>query len=278
MKSATSFLITILSLLPVFIYANNEANIAGARASGLAGNSISFVDFWSTENNPAGLGFLKEWGAGFFYSNPFSQKELAFKSAVFAYPLKKSSLGLSLNQFGFSDFNETKIGISYGKQLGEQLALGIQINRLSTHIGEGYGTRSTITGNVGIIAHINDKITTAAVIINPSRSKRADFDNERYPSILKLGIRYSYSEKVSAFAEIVKDVDFDPDIRIGIEYHIVKHFDLRVGYATDPARSSFGFGIDLKQFRLDFASSFDSNLGFTPRLSLSFSPKPKKKE
>lgn len=262
----------VLSILCQKQYAGNEPNTVGAKAYGLAGTSILFSDFWSAENNPAGLGFLKQWGAGLSYENQFLEKELANKSAVFSFPMAKGAFGVSFNQFGFSNFNETKFGLSYGKQLGKSLAMGIQMNHLSTHIGEGYGNQSTISGNLGLMAKITDDISMAAMIINPSRTKRAEFDDERYPSILKLGISYNYSEKVIAYSEIVKDIDFDTDLKVAIEYKIIQGLDLRLGYATNPSLSSFGFGVDLHQFHLDFASGFDSNLGFSPQVSLSYIP------
>lgn len=254
------------------LHADNSFNTIGARSYGLAGNSILFRDFWSTENNPAGLGFLKKWGAGFSYENQFLQSELSNKAVAFAYPMTSSAVGFSFTQFGFSNFQENKIGFSYGRLLAENIAMGIQLNYLSTSIGEGYGSRSTFSGNIGIQAELSDDLRIAAMIINPTRAQRADFDDEKYPSLIKIGLAYQFSNKVSGFSELNKDIDFDASLKIGVEYKALEQFVFRAGYSTEPALTAFGFGVLLKKFRLDVASGFDSNLGFSPQLSLSYRP------
>lgn len=260
-------------LVQLSVFAGKGQNTLGARSYGLAGSSILFHDFWSAENNPAGLAHVNEWGAGFSYENHFLLREFANKGFATSYPTKNGAFGLSISQFGFNVFNENKIGLSYGQKLGEKLSMGIQVNYLSTQISEGYGNSSSISGNIGIMADITDELRLAAVLINPNQSSLSEYEDERYPSLLKLGLSYSYSEKVIILSEVVKDIDFDADLKVGIEYHAVEMLYLRLGYATNPAFSTFGFGLDLQQFKLDFASGYDARLGFSPQISLSFQPK-----
>jgi len=267
-------LLTLLfQLLVCSLFAGNDKNIIGAKSFGLAGNAIQFQDIWSAENNPAGLGQLKFWGAGFSYQNQFLLKELATKSLVIAYPINNASFGLTFNQFGFSNYQENKVGIAYGQQLSENFSLGIQLNYFSTQISEGYGNKKALTGNIGLQAKITEELSLAAMAINPNNTKLADFEDERIPSILKLGLAYTFSEKVQVLTELAKDINFESNIKFGLEYQPIELLYLRVGYATTPSLSSFGFGLNLKHFTLDFASSFDSNLGFSPQVSLSYVPK-----
>jgi len=273
MKTFRFILVFLCVLSSLNLHAGNEFNPIGARAYGLAGNSILFQDFWSTENNPAGLGFLEQWGAGFSYENQFLESEFANKALAFAHPFKAAAFGLSFTQFGFSNFQENKVGLSYGRALGENIAMGVQLNYLSTSIGEGYGSRSSFSGTIGLQAKINRKISIAAVIINPNRAERAEFDDERYPSLIKLGMAYVFSKKVDAYTEVVKDIDFDANLKVGLEYQAMEKIVFRAAYATNPALTAFGFGVKLKQFQLDVASGFDSNLGFSPQLSIAYRPR-----
>ena len=263
----------LLQVLVFFLFASNDKDIIGARGFGLAGNTIQFHDIWSAENNPAGLGQLKAWGAGFSYHNQFLLSELATKALVIAYPINKASFGLSFKQFGFSAYQENKVGLAYGQQLSKNLSLGIQLNYFSTQLSEGYGAKGTLTGTIGLQAKITDKLSIAALAINPNNSKLAEFEDERIPSMLKLGLAYKFSKKVEVFTELAKDIAFEPNLKFGVEYLPIEALYFRVGYATSPNLSSFGFGLNLKQFTLDFASSFDSNLGFSPQVSLSYVPK-----
>jgi hypothetical protein len=250
----------------------NQEKAVGARSFGLANNSIQLKDFWSAENNPAGLGFQEAWGGGIAYENSFLLSELSTRSAVFAYPTTNGAFGISINQFGYSAYNENKIGISYGQKLGENIALGVQINYLNTRISEGYGSNSAISGTIGLMADLNEELTLAAVVVNPNRAKLSTIQDERYPTLLKLGLGYDFSKKVSLLTEVVKDIDYDANVKVGIEYKALEIVHFRLGYSTNPALTTFGFGLNLDQFRLDFASGFDSNLGFTPQVALSYSP------
>ena len=264
-------LIVITTLFASSFQAQNEG-VSGARAYGLAGTSSLTSDLWSTNNNPAGLAFLKKWQAGISYENQFLLSELSNKTAIVSAPAANGSFGLSVNQFGYSSFNENRIGVSYGQQLGKNISMGIQLNYSSTQIGDGYGQTNALSGNIGLLANINNELSLSAVVINPNRAKLAEFTDERLPTLLKLGLKYDFSKKVTAFTEVTKDIDYDANVRIAIEYKALDLLYFRAGYATYPALSSFGFGLNLDKFKLDFASGFHSNLGFSPQVSLSFSP------
>tara|TARA_B110000046_G_scaffold35749_2_gene39099 strand:- start:67817 stop:68152 length:336 start_codon:yes stop_codon:yes gene_type:complete len=104
-------LIVITILFTCSTWAQNEG-ITGARAYGLAGTSSLISDLWSANNNPAGLASLKKWQVGISYENQFLLSELSNKTAVVTAPVANGSFGLSINQFGYSSFNENRIGLS----------------------------------------------------------------------------------------------------------------------------------------------------------------------
>jgi len=264
-------LLVITTLFASVLCAQNEG-ITGARSYGLAGSSILNSDLWSTNNNPAGLAFLEKWNAGISYENQFLLSELSNKTAIITAPVTNGSFGLSVNQFGYSSFNENRIGLSYGQRLGKNISMGIQLNYISTQLGDGYGNTIAISGNIGLLANINKELSLSAMVINPNKAKLAEFTDERYPTLFKLGLKYDFSKKVSAFTEVAKDIDFEANVRIAIEYKALDKLHFRAGYATSPALSSFGFGLNLDRFKLDFASGFDSSLGFSPQVSLSYAP------
>ena len=69
---------------------------------------------------------------------------------------------------------------------------------------------------------------------------------------------------------------------LGYRYfnHITDIFYLRGGISTNPTLSSFGFGLQMKNFKMDISSSFHQTLGITPGISLIYQKKktPKKVE
>jgi hypothetical protein len=259
--------------ISIKLQAGGEDNSTGARSHALGQISILHQDLWNAENNPAGLGFQDQFGGGISYESPFLMNQLAYKSAVLAYPISAGSFGLSLGQFGYSQYSENKIGLSYGQRLSNTFNLGVQLNYLSTQIAEGgYGSTSALSGTIGIMAKSNEEFTLAAVVVNPNRAKRSAYRDERYPTLIKLGVAYAFSEKVRLLSEVVKDIDFDASAKVGIEYQAIDILYLRIGYDSNPALSTFGFGLKFNDFKMDFASGFHSTLGFTPQISLSFTP------
>ncbi len=199
-------------------------------------------------------------------------EELSTRDLAFLHPTSSmGSFGLHLQQFGYSLYQRNRLGISYGQRLGEGLAMGIQLNYYNLRIGEGYGNTSTYSGNIGLIGQISKQLSVAAMVMNPNRSKLAEFDDERLPTLLKLGVGYRYSQKVHTMVELIKDLDHEVDARFGIDYQVQEGFALRIGVATNPALFAFGLGYRKGGFSFDAGTQYDSRLGFSPQLSLQYS-------
>lgn len=85
---------------------------------------------------------------------------------------------------------------------------------------------------------------------------------------MKLGFNYKFSDKVLVAIETEKEIDHTAEFKTGIEYQIIRDLYLRGGISSNPSMSSFGFGLNIKQFRLDFSSSFHSSFGYIPQIGL----------
>jgi len=251
--------------------AGNENVPAAARSAGASGASVCYSDLWSAFNNQAGLASLKKITAGIYFENRFNMSELGVRGFALAIPSGESgTFALSGTFFGYSLYSEKKIGAAFSKQLGGKLRAGIQLNYLSTFIAEGYGTRSALTGEAGILAEPLNNFFIGFHIYNPTQTKIADYADERVPVIMRIGAMYRFSEKVSLSIENEKQVDADGIFKTGIEYHIAEPLYLRGGISTNPSLNSFGFGLKFGQFMFDAAASFHETLGFTPHVSLQY--------
>lgn len=260
-------ILLIFNLLP-FLGRSNGNDVIGARSLSLGGFSTTLSDVWSTNNNQAGLGFLTEITGGVSYENRFLLKETAYKSGAFALPTILGAFGLSVTSFGYSAYNETKAGLSYGQKLNDKIALGVQLNYLNIKLGQDYGQKSALTGAIGLIMNLSKEIAVGVHVYNPTRTKFADYNNERLPTIMKLGLDYKFSDKVFLAVETEKDIDFGAIARVGIEYKPINILYLRGGVSTTPTLSSFGFGLKLKDFKLELSTSFHQTLGITPGVSI----------
>jgi hypothetical protein len=139
---------------------------------------------------------------------------------------------------------------------------------LNVRLGQDYGQKSAFTGAVGLMMNLSKEIAVGVHVYNPTRTKFADYNNERLPTIMKLGLDYKFSEKVFLAVETEKDMDFGAIVRVGIEYNPIDILYLRGGISTNPTLSSFGFGLKLKDFKLDLSTSYHQTLGITPGISI----------
>jgi len=239
----------------------------GSRSSGMGNASVSLFDVWSVQNNQAGLGFQKTFAGGIVYQNLFMMKELSTKAFGLAVPVKGGTFGLCISNFGYSIYSENKIGLAFGKSFGEKISAGISMDYLSTNISE-YGKKNSFVAEAGIQVKPIKNLTLGVHIFNPTKTKLASYNDERIPTIMRLGIDYKFSEKVFVAVETEKDIEKKAMVKAGLEYKLIKELYLRAGVSSNPSLSCFGIGINLKQFKLDISSTYHSTLGFSPQVGL----------
>ncbi len=260
----------IFALLPLLSVASGENPPIGGRSAGMANASVTSTDFWSLSSNQAGIASIQNFSAGIYYENRFGIKELGLKAGAVVMPTNSGVFALSITNFGYSLYNENKIGLAYARNFSNKFSAGIQLDYLSTHIAENYGNSSAIAAELGMIFKMNSKMAIGAHIYNPTRAKIASYNDERAPTIAKLGMSYIFSEKVSIAVEAEKDIQYNPFFKAGIEYHPINQLYFRTGISTNPMLNTFGFGLELKNFNLDFATSYHQTLGFSPQFSIIF--------
>lgn len=263
------------------LFASNENTPIGGRSAAMANSSVTLSDFWSVQNNQAGLADFSHMAVGLYYENRFMVKELSLRSGAFVLPTKSGVFGLSYNYFGYSMYNEQKIGLAYARAFGQHFSMGLQLDYLSTRIAEDYGSNNTFTFELGIRTKISEGFVLAAHVFNPIGVKIENEYNEKVPTIFKLGLSYTLSDKLLFALETEKDLVYKPLIRGGIEYEIVEQAIVRIGYSTLPATTgsenfsisslyTFGFGLNLNKLQIDFSSSIHQTLGWSPQISIQY--------
>jgi hypothetical protein len=243
------------------LYSFDGVGIIGGRSAGLGRASAGLTDFWSIQNNPAGIALQQNIAAGIAYENRLLMKELGLKSVAVLVPVKFGVLGLSYNQFGYNLYNENKLGLAYAKAFGPGLRIGLQLDYLSTRFAEGYEGLNNVTFELGVQSNINEKFVVGAYIFNPVRARLSEYTDERIPVILRFGLSYHFTEKLMGVADIEKNFDFDPDLRLGLEYLLNETFYLRTGVAVNPGLFTFGTGMQISGLRFDIAASLHQVLG-----------------
>lgn len=250
------------------IFALNGNVPEGGRSSSMGGASVALSDFWSLQNNQAGMAFYNQMAAGIYFENRFLVKEMSLKSGGFILPTKSGVFGLKLSYFGYSQYNESKFGLAYARKLSKKIAVGVQLDYLLTAIGNDYGKKGLVTFEIGILTQINEHLSIGAHVFNPINAKIAEYNNERIPAVFRMGAAYAFDEKLTITAEVEKDTEFDPMAKFGIEYRIIKEIYVRGGIASNPGLYSFGFGVNIGGLKLDFSSSINTVLGYSPQISM----------
>ena len=276
MKNVFTLLFLISSITLQLSAQNGTPQNAGARGAAMGNASVTFTDINSAFSNQAGLAFLEELSFTAYGERRFLAEGLNSFLFAAAYPIDKiGTVGLTINYFGFNAYNEQKIGLSYARKLAKNFSLGAQFDYLATRIPD-YGTAASFTFEIGMLAQLSKQVTLAAHTYNPINSKVAGLD--RLPNLVKIGVGYSPSDKVTLTGELEKDIYNFPLVgKIGVEYRPMKALAIRAGFAANqPTMASFGLGLYLQGLRIDVASSYHQILGLTPSVSISYGLNPKK--
>ena len=93
-------------------------------------------------------------------------------------------------------------------------------------------------------------------------------EDERFPTVVGLGVRYIFSEKIFWTFELEKDIIHSLNVKSGLEMKAHEMLILRIGVKTYPFQTGFGAGIIFKKWRLDLAANWHSALGINPSAGL----------
>jgi hypothetical protein len=242
----------------------------GSRSSSMANTSVAASDPWSVHNNPAGMAFLKQPSAGIYFENHYSLKELCYQAAALTFPTRYGVFGSSFFYSGNSFFNTLKGGIAYAMAFGHRFSAGIQLDILHTGLSGNYGSRTSGTFEAGLQVHLTDKLILGAHIFNASHAPLSNYQNERIPTVMNVGLSYSYSGILSITSEVLKYSETPAELLTGLEYKFFGKGFARLGLATSPFRYTFGTGFVFKQLTIDFSASYHEILGFSPQTSLQY--------
>jgi len=246
----------------------NYFSIIGANNVAAGGAATANIDLWSANNNQAAMAFYKpSGGAGFYYQNSFMLKEMGLSSGAIIYPTKTGCFGLSINSYGSKNFNTKKFGLGYAKKLSERFSAGLQLDYINIYIADNYGTKGLFTFELGLFAKATENIHIGAHVFNPIRAKLIAYNDERLPVVMNLGIQWTASENFIFSAEAESDINNKLILKTGLEYRIIDMLYARLGISNNPNMVSFGAGLHLGNFRIDFSSSMHQVLGYSPQFS-----------
>ena len=149
------------------------------------------------------------------------------------------------------------------------MTAGIQIDYFQTSITGVYGRAHQVTFEAGLLLQISENCRAAAHVFNPVRQGVGQ-DEEKIPTLFRLGAGYLISESLLLCIEAEKDLERPLTPKAAMEYELVPLLFLRTGVSLNPLQHSFGVGYTWKDLQVDAAFSFHPLLGSVPNFSLTY--------
>jgi hypothetical protein len=242
--------------------------ISGARSLGMGGSSVTLQDEHAVFHNPAGLMGLTQTHFLLASEIRFGLKDLKPIGCAFVLPTSSGVLGATFQNFTFSPYRDSKLGLVYARRLFSKFNVGIRLDYEHLKF-EDYGSINLLNFGIGCNTWILKDLVVSAFIFNPIAMKINE--SERAPSVFQLGFAYTVNPKVLVSFETEKDIVLPASFKFGFAYQAVETLNLRCGFRTSPASFSFGIGYKLnKNFTVDCALMNQATLGATPALSVSY--------
>ncbi len=262
------FILFCVIIVSINCFAQNNP---GAKQIAMSNSDAALSnDIFALFNNPAGLAQMNWREVGIYYSPaPFGFSELANGYIAYNEPLSFGSLSIGGMNYGFDLYKENKIVIGYSYNYLNKFFVGAAFNYHTVSI-QNYGNDAAIYFNLGGLIYLDENFRWGFAFNNINR---ATFGNEQdqIPTILTSGLSYDLINNFSLNLAVEKELKFQPSVRFGIEYDIIKYLTIRTGFSNEPSRYSAGIGINYSNVSLDYAFYTHQDLGLTHQAGVIFS-------
>ncbi len=259
---------TLLFFLICHLYFCQNVFDQGAISTSICGANVTQNDLWSINNNIGSLANIENMALGVSINNRFLISDYSTGTLAFALPIKNGAFGVNYSNFGNENYAIHSSGIGYSMGLGKNISAGIKINYLLIDLGENYGAKSIFSADLGVNSKLSSALTMGVIIKNPTLSKVSEFEDERIPTSIQVGLDYSVSDQLNTIICFEKDILFAPSVKAAIIYSPIENITLRGGVGTNPTTFGFGIGSNIKKITIDIGSQYHQILGFSPELSI----------
>ena len=237
----------------------------GARLTAMGNNGAAVKDIWGVAANPAAIGNIPHPTVQITHQEHIFTKAVSNQALALVFPINRQIIGLNLQRYGISEFQDIKVGLVITKQFGEKLEIGLRANYHQLKISN-YGTTTGISIDVGTIYQFTDELCFGFYINNPS--KESYLNKSLYttiPTTMYFGIAYRTNDKLLVASTISTDA-----VAIGIDYQLIKSFSLRGGLSLNPFTHYVGFGFSKSTFLVDFSFTKYPSFGYSPQLTIGY--------
>jgi len=218
--------------------------------------------------NQAVLGGLNHFAAALYSERRFGLQEISLYHIAVAQPVGDGAFGMHLSYSGNADYNASKIGAAYGRQLGKAVQIGVQFNHWNQYT-RGYGGAAQVTVEGGLLVHFSEVLHAGIQASNPFGILFQKWDQKR-PAVYTIGVGYQPSQHLLLTAEVFKTAMQPVALQTGIEYRFTPALWCTAGINSSTAAFFIAAGFQLTGFRIMFAGSVHPQLGFSPAVLLAY--------
>lgn len=266
MYSLTKKTVVIIFLSVSLLWAAFEKNPGGAAVSGLGNAAVALPDNpFAIFFNPAQINHSAN-SVFFSYRNYYGIPDISRYSLAANFRLFKQPLSAAFDSYGNNLYNETTMSIGAGKQIYENISLGVTARFYSLAI-KNYGSSAAFGLDLGMAYQPHPNFILAAAASNLNRPTIGRVQEE-LPQSFSLGFAYFPEAKLQILFELFRDVHFEQDYRAGAEYALFDNFDLRLGVIDKTDTFTLGAGFNSGTFKADYAIMVHSLLGPSHAFSL----------
>lgn len=238
----------------------------GAKATALGKSVVCVADSWAVFNNIGALAFYEKNSYVLTYQNRFGINGLPLFSAGVSLKFNNFSNSLTINRLGDDFYSQTALAYGIAHRI-QNASLGLKLHLLQVS-GQGLGTKTLFVFEMGGLMQLSKKLWIGASMYNLNRAKISDFRDERHPSWIKVGALYQFSEKISLTMQVQKDLEAQSQISVGLEYWLIPKIAIRTGSISQTWQQSYGCGLKLGVFSVDYAFELHPYLQATHEISL----------
>ncbi|MBI9069867.1 MAG: hypothetical protein JEZ09_21420 [Salinivirgaceae bacterium] len=240
------------------------------RFEGMGNSSVMLYDFWGVFNNQAGLAKIESPIVGICYDNGFLVNETGTQSLGFVLPTKSGNFNTAISRYGYSLYSENKLALGYSRKINDVISASLQFDYIYLHQSEAYENKGIFIFELGLIAEPVENLFIGVHLLNPTRTKIAEYQNERAATVMRFGLGYFFAENVVFTVEAEKNIENKVRMKSGLEYGIISNVFIRAGIKTNPNQFSLGLGYVFKNISIDISFLSHPSLPISSQASINY--------
>jgi len=243
-----------------------------ARSQAMGNIGTMLAGTWSTFHNQAGLAVVDRTSFSFHFEDRFLVAGWETEAFSCCLPVKSGTIGIGCIFFGNGTYNEIKTGLVFGKSLGGQIRVGIEMDYLRIQQPSGYGNLHALVPGAGIQVLPVKNLVIALHVFNPAGQHFVNCKSMLIPVTIRTGASLALGEEVLICAELMKDLGKRATYGMGLEYTMGENLQVRVGaHFGEFAQPSFGLGFAAGIFKIDLSVKHHPIAAYSFAASLSLS-------